>query len=711
MIITGQYARTLYRDEYTGYTTFFFNTKDIRPCKVKCVGVCQTYSKDMPLKLTGELLSDGRFSFTECVPSVNSRDKMLTFLSGDSFKGVGEKTAEKIYDFVNGDIFSFAFKPGADQALAKEVGSKAAREVLTKIRTMQGANQIFKHIEEFGGNMTHAIRIAEMVNCEDFLEDVYSIGKKAKMSFGCCDSIAKSRGWSPYDKKRMKALLEEAIDSMSSSGHSYTDIKSLTKSVNTICKSSAYTETIPAPYILSFANNHLKYRIVEEENGIKYYSSYLYKSEKSAAENIQRLTQSAISLPFKKEIVDDIEEDYGITYSESQRRSFEMLKTTGVKVLTGGPGTGKSTVIRGIIQAIKAMFPEEKPLLCAPTGRASQRLKEVTGEDSFTIHKALNLLPFENGTQSYDKIESKFIIIDEASMIDITLLDTLLKSVESSSLILFCGDINQLPSVGPGNVLHDMIASGKIETTTLDVVFRQLEDSLINFHAHQIMEGNTDVKEGKDFHFCSCSTEEEMVEKLKEITRANYDENDIFSFQVLVPTKEGTAGVRSLNRTLQPICNGYEKEPVSSVYKFKRFDKVIMTRNNYEAGYLNGDIGLVTDITDTQLIISLGDGKEIQIRKDNPEDVSPAYALTVHKSQGSEFACVAIVLPEEPVCMLQRNLLYTAITRAKKEVFIIAQNDAYAQSIRNTRLAERRTSLKEKIQKGDKNYGIESEES
>ena len=285
-------------------------------------------------------------------------------------------------------------------------------------------------------------------------------------------------------------------------------------------------------------------------------------------------------------------------------------------------------------------------------------------------------------------------------MIDISLLDTLLKSVESSSFILFCGDINQLPSVGPGNVLHDMIASGKIETTTLDVVFRQLEDSLINFHAHQIMEGNTNIKEGKDFHFYSCTTEEEMVEKLKDITRANYDENDIFSFQVLVPTKEGTAGVRSLNRVLQPICNGYEREPVASVYKFKRFDKVIMTRNNYEAGYLNGDIGLITDITDTQLIISLGDGKEIQIRKDSPEDVSPAYALTVHKSQGSEFACVAIVLPEEPICMLQRNLLYTAITRAKKEVFIIAQNDAYAQSVKNTRLAERRTSLKEKIQKG-----------
>ena len=703
MEITGQYERTLYRDESTGFTKFLFNTKDLRPTKVKCVGVCQVYSADMPLKIIGEKKEDGTFVFTECMPCVNSKERMINFLSGGEFKGVGERTAEKIYDFVDGDIFTYVFKPGAEDKFSKEFGNKITKAVFTKIRTMSGANHIFKCIEKFGGNMVHAVRIAENVDADEFLADVYRIGRKAGLSFGCCDSVAKEQGYSPYNRKRMFALLEEAVYIMSGSGHSYTDITGITKIVNSICKSSAYADQIPAPYILAFANTYSKYKIVAEED-VKYYSSYLYKAESSAANEITRLANSAINLPFREEIVGEIETECGITYSESQKKSFNMLKTTGVKILTGGPGTGKSTVIKGIIQAIKKMFPNESPLLCAPTGRAAQRLKEVTGEDSFTIHKALNFCPFEDGAPNFEQIASKFIIIDEASMIDVVMLDILLRATKPGSLILFCGDINQLPSVGPGNVLHDMIHSGKIETTTLDVVFRQLEDSLINFHAHQIMEGKTKVKEGKDFHFCSCTSEEEMVEKLKVIAKEKYDENDIFSFQVLAPAKEGLAGVRSLNRLLQPICNTHDAENDASSYKFKKFDKIIMTRNNYEGGYLNGDIGMITDITETSLVISLGDGKEIEVRKDNPEDVSPAYALTVHKSQGSEFSTVVIVLAEEPAGMLQRNLLYTAITRAKKEVFIIAQNEAYRKAVRNTRIAQRKTTLKEKIERGDYIY-------
>lgn len=699
MEITGQYERTIYRNEDTGYTCFLFNTRDIRPSKVKCVGVCPTYSADMPLKLSGELKSDDTFAFTDCSPCVNSKEKMVNFLSGSDFQGVGEKTAEKIYDFVGGDIFSFVLKMDAEEELSKEFGKKVAKSIVSKIRSLTGASRIFKCIENYGGNMTHAVRISTMADYDEFIEDIYRFGKKAGLSFGCCDSIAKANNWSPYDKKRMYALLDEAMDAIFGLGHSYTDIRGVTKMINSICKSSAYSEQIPSPYILSHASRHPKYKVLAEETDVKYYSSFLYKAENSASENILRLSHSAIELPFREEIIEEIERECGIQYSESQKASFNMLKTTGIKILTGGPGTGKSTVIKGIIQAIKKMFPNESPLLCAPTGRAAQRLKEVTGEDSFTIHKALNLLPYENGTHNYDQIESRFIIIDEASMIDISILDILLCAINSSSFVLFCGDINQLPSVGPGNVLHDMIHSGKIETTTLDVVFRQLEDSLINFHAHQIMEGRTKVKEGKDFHFHRCSSEEEMVEKIKEIAKEKYDREDIFSFQILAPAKEGFVGVRSLNKLLQPICNDYESEDSSSVYRFKKFDKIIMTRNNYSDGYLNGDIGIITDVTETSLIISLGDGKEISVSKDNPEDVSPAYALTVHKSQGSEFSSVVIVLSEEPRCMLQRNLLYTAITRAKKEVFLVVQNDSYKNAIRNTRLAQRKTSLKEKIER------------
>lgn len=710
MEITGCYGKTIYRNEKTGKTCFTFNTKDLRPSKISCVGVCQIYSTDMPLKLTGELGEDGKFYFTDCVPSIDSKEKMIGFLSGEKFKGIGEKTAERLYDFVGGDIFNFVRNSNAEEELSQEFSAKVAKEIVTKIRQFEGASRIYKYIEPFGGGMNNAIKIADTSDFDGFIFDVYNVGRKAGLSFGCCDSIARSLGVSPFDRKRMDALLDEAMKFVTNAGHSYSDIHEITKCINSICKSSAFSHDIPAPYILSFVTEHLKYKIVEDKGEYRYYSSFIHKAETSIANSVVRLTQSSVKLPFDEKMVEKIENDCGIKYADSQKQSFNMLKTSGIKILTGGPGTGKSTVIKGIIQAIKRMFPDEQPLLCAPTGRSAQRLKEVTGEDSFTIHKALNVLPYANGAISTQPITSRFVIVDEASMIDVGLLDMLLKALSPSAFILFCGDTNQLPSVGPGNVLQDMIRSEKIEVTTLDVVFRQLENSPINFNAHQIISGKTAIKVGKEFHYFSFETEEEVVEKIGEIAKEKYDEEDLFSFQVLTPTKDGLAGTRHLNKVLQPICNKKNDEDESGVYRFKKYDKIIMTRNNYTEGYLNGDIGIIKEVLEESIVVSLGDGKDIKIKRSDLEDISPAYALTVHKSQGSEFSVVAIILPEEPSCLLQRNLLYTAVTRAKKEVYIISQKQAYPKAVNNTKLTERRTSLKEKIERGtfvyDTNYSI-----
>lgn len=705
MEITGCYDKTIFRNTKTGKTYFTFNTKDIRPSKIKCVGICQVYSTDMPLKLKGELKNDGKFYFTECYPCVNSKDRLISFLSGKNFNGIGEKTAEKIYEFVGGDIFAFAFKSNAEEKLAREFNNKIAKEIITKIKLLEGSNQIYKYIEPFGGNMYNAIKIADSSNLEKFCADVYNIGRPAGLSFGCCDSIAKSLSYSPYDSRRINGLLDEVIEVIMSAGHAYSNIQDITRMINNICKSSAYTDTFCAPYVATYASSHPKYKIVEESGEIKYYSLFMYKTEISVANKVLALSQNSSTLPFDEKIIEEMEKSYGIKYADAQKASFSMLKTTGIKILTGGPGTGKSTVIRGFIDAIKKMYPSETPLLCAPTGRAAQRLKEITGEDSFTIHKALNIVPYDNGYISSQPINTKFIIIDEASMIDIVILDILLKAVPPTSFILFCGDANQLSSVGPGNILHDMINSKKIEVTALDVVFRQKKESLINYHAHEIIAGNASIKSGKDFHFFSFETEEEMQEKIKEITREKYDESNLFSLQVLSSVKNGPTGVRTLNRHLQPICNSHAGKEVSAVYRFKVCDKIIMTKNNYEEGYLNGDIGIIKEIKDNSIVILLGDGNMIEIKRENFEDVSPAYAMTVHKSQGSEFDTVIVVLAEEPSCMLQKNLLYTAITRAKQEVFIISQKDAYEKAVKNIKRIERNTALKEKIEREEFIYG------
>jgi hypothetical protein len=239
LIITGQYGKTIYRNDKTGKTCFTFITKDLRPCKIKCEGVCQTYSTDMPLKLTGELGVDGVFKFTSCAPCVNSKEKLVNFLSGDNFKGIGEKTAEKIYEFVEGDIFAFAFKSNAEELLAREFTRKIAKEIISKIRKLEGANKIYKCIEGFGGTLNNAVRIAELVSYDDFLVNIYKFGRDGGLSFGCCDAIAKSKDWSPYNKKRLVAMLDEVIKIVIDSGHSYATVDEIMSALNCVCKSSA----------------------------------------------------------------------------------------------------------------------------------------------------------------------------------------------------------------------------------------------------------------------------------------------------------------------------------------------------------------------------------------------------------------------------------------------------------------------------------------
>ena len=704
MLITGNYGRTLYRNENTGKTAFTFNTRDITPSLIKCYGVCQVYPTDMPLSLEGEL-QDGEFKFVKCAPFVNTKEKMVTFLSGKTFKGIGEKTAEKIYDFVGGNIFSFVVRDDAADLLAGEFNEKIAKELIVKVRSLSKVNAIYDTIEPYGGTMSSAIRIGEVAELEDFMADVYNIGATSGLSFGCCDGIARALKYSPYDERRVEAIVERAMNEVVSSGSVYTDIKTLTKQVNTICKSSAYTEIIPAPLVLATAFKNKKYRIKAEQEGVRYFSSYLYNAETSVVNGLLRLQNNAARLPFEDKIIEEIENECGIKYSDSQKKSFQLLKKSGVKVLTGGPGTGKSTVINGIVRAIKKMYPGESPLLCAPTGRAAQRLKEVTGEVALTIHRALNIVPYEDGSVNTTQIDSRFIIVDEASMIDVMLMKYLLESVSPSSFILFCGDIEQLPSVGPGNILNDMIASQKIEVVKLDVVYRCLTDSLISYNANNIRTGNVDVKDGPDFQYFQFKTEEEVKAKVEELVQQHHKKGDPFALQVLSPVKDGEAGTKALNMSLQKICNG-KSDSLGEFdsYKYKISDKIIMMRNNYTAGYFNGDVGVVTDIADGAITVLLGDEKEIVLTNKDLEDVSPAYALTVHKSQGSEFSSVIIVLSEKHPVMLQRNLLYTAVTRAKKEVFIVAQGDAYKRAVSNTKMTERKTSLREKLTKGEVLY-------
>ena len=384
------------------------------------------------------------------------------------------------------------------------------------------------------------------------------------------------------------------------------------------------------------------------------------------------------------------------------------MKSTGVKILIGDPGTGKTTTIKTIIKGFLYMKPNAKIELAAPTGRASQRLAEATGYPANTVHKLLELKPFQKKSDiclcknETNPIDADLLIVDEFSMVDIELLSLLLNAIKNNTLVIFVGDENQLESVGDGNVLHDLIMSKKFETFKLKEIFRQNTSKKSNIitNGQKIIKGNSDFETGNDFKiFKTCNssmTEKNVVEIFKTALKNNIDINDI---QFITSNRKKINGTNELNKKLQEI---YQKDKNNDfmyygVNKFYVNDKVIMEHNNYDLGYFNGDIGYITKITELNVFINLGD-KTISLSKHNMEDVSLAYAITVHKSQGSEYNISVIVLPEQPVLLLTRNLVNTAITRSKKMSILINEKNALDTAASNKYKVNRKTSLKLRLE-------------
>ena len=415
------------------------------------------------------------------------------------------------------------------------------------------------------------------------------------------------------------------------------------------------------------------------------------------------MKNGTIDIPFNSSVIDEIEKEYNIKYSISQRESFNFIKSSGIKILTGGPGTGKTTVIRGLIEAYKRTNPKGIVALCAPTGRAAQRITESTKMEASTIHRLLDCKPYGDNEEELtcknqdNPLSADLLIVDEVSMVDTELFAMLLGAVKSGTLIILCGDTDQLPSVGAGNVLKDLIASKQFPVNVLDTVYRQTDGSNIIHNANCVRTGNRrEMRCGIDFEIIEVNSEKKIQDKIVNILRSlKYD--DINAFQVLTPSKKGNAGTIQLNKLIQPICNQNTSKIFYGNTGFKCGDKIMTIRNNYKLNYFNGDIGVVKSVSEQGMEIEIN-GETIKLTEGLYEDVSLAYASTIHKSQGSEYSTVIIALPSSPKLMLKKDLLYTAITRAKERVIIIAENGALDTAVRQvTNPITRKTSLMEKI--------------
>ena len=424
----------------------------------------------------------------------------------------------------------------------------------------------------------------------------------------------------------------------------------------------------------------------------------LYYAEREIESSINTL----LSRPHKLEKEDEIQLSLlKENFSDEQLGAIRLSLENNLLIITGGPGTGKTTALKGIIDLYKHL--DKKVLLAAPTGRAAKRMTEVIGLEAKTIHRLLEYNPMENvfNYNSDNQLEADLLIIDEVSMIDTLLMYSLISAVNKNTTLILVGDVDQLPSVGPGNILKDLIKSDKIPLIKLSQIFRQAEESDIVLNAHRINRGEMPVInfiKSTDFIFIEESTNSVIPEKVlhscKNELPLKYGFDSVEDIQILSPMYKGDVGVNSFNKLFQQRINNSHFIYEQGEQKYKPSDKVMQLRNNYDKNVFNGDLGFIAGVDDEKKAMFISfEGRIVEYSFEELDEITLAYAVTVHKSQGSEFPCIIMPVTTSQYIMLQRNLLYTAITRASKLLILIGTKKAIGMAVGNNKVNNRFTSL------------------
>lgn len=630
-----------------------------------------------------------------------------TIESGVDFLSIGLglpiKDAEKIVDLCHGNLYRhLVLEDGI--AFLKSVGmtEQAALILTDKVKSMVVQKEILDFLTPYGGNYTTMKKIFHVYGT-DSLRTIKA-NPYVMTDYGWridqADAIAKSLGIGAISDIRLDAVVRAILKAEKMAGHTYALPEQIVAYQDKI-RNNVFPDKITGAMLLA----HVKQDKIQRCYN-SYYLKKLYFAEVNTAKQILRLQNHREELEFDDAVIDLIEAECGIKYAPQQREAFTLLKHTGVAILTGGPGTGKTTSINGLLMAYERQHPNAVIKLCAPTGRAAQRITESTGREAETIHRLLEYRPFGNtldvGHNKDNPINADVLVVDESSMLDIELASLFFDAIRNDTLVLIVGDINQLPSVGAGDVLHDMIKSGVIPTVQLKTVYRQAGTSPIVANANAINEGKKNFITNDDFKIDFYDSDSEIANAIENYLKENYDETNPFGIQVLVPSRVGDAGLNVLNTRLQAILNPRSGGVQYGKNTFKIGDKIILTQNNYTEGYFNGDIGKVIDIDESLGAVTIEtfgpESKTLILSKELLDDLMLAYAMTIHKSQGSEFPEVIVVMPSRPASMLKRNLFYTGVTRAKKKVWVTACKGSIEKALKNTDTGQRRTNLISRLQ-------------
>lgn len=668
---------------------------------IKVIGTWQTHKK------YGQQIK--AHSIVPIVPT--DTKEILNFLSSNSIPGIGTKTMQNIVATFKEKTIDIILNKPDKLLVVPKIGKKTAEKIHENLKNKMELIELCLWFEKHNLPTSYAGKVFKKYGSMaiPILEKKpYSLMYEVDgIGFVIADNIARSMNFDKEDKDRIKAGLYYVLSQIINSGHCYLLREELLDKTTTLL--GIEKKYISLVYQSMVAKNQLYIEEIGDEELV--YTEKLYTAEKNVAKKLIEIDTFANNLSlanFHKKIA-QFENLNEIRLDETQILAIKKAIENGVSIITGGPGTGKTTIIKGIIHILSSL--KQNIILLAPTGRAAKRMTETCNKKAKTIHRLMVEQIQGSGEEftgldieNIDEIEDvDAIIVDEMSMVDISLMNYLLYMVPKGAKLILVGDENQLPAVGAGSVLKDIIQSKTVEVVSLNKIFRQDEDSMIIENAHLINKGYMPKNlSAKDFLFLEIEDNEKMAEtilKLCEETLPKEGYNIFSSIQILSPMHKMEVGVSYLNKILQEKLN--PKDPLKPEMEhgdriFRLGDKVMHIKNNYQKSVFNGDSGYISDMTQDEIFVNFQD-KIVSYTKEELVELTLSYAISVHKSQGSEYPVVIMPLSMSHYIMLQRNLLYTAITRAKEKVILLGQKKALESAIRNNKTKKRNTLLANRL--------------
>lgn len=711
--LTGTVERILFQSADNGFTVLLLQAGSRNNITVK--GYIPNIQVGQELEIKGSWVQHSKFGkqfeVQHCISLMpTTLVGVKKYLSCGLIKGIGPKYADRLVSYFGADVLKVIDKNPERLQEVSGIGQKRIDQIKLAWQEQKEIANLMVFLQEKGITPSHAARIYKQYKHNSIAvlhENPYRIADEIwGIGFKTADEIAQKLGILPDSANRITAGIIYVISISSQQGHLYVELNDLkAKTLALLGLDPQREELIKNALHTLYTQEKIKY-ITQNDLHYITLSNYFF-CEKSAAKKIKALLAKPSIFDFNIDAIYQmlcIAKSYEISLNEDQQKGIISCLLNKVTIITGGPGTGKTTLIKKLLNILDIQKVSYK--LAAPTGRAAKRIIEGTGKYATTLHR---LLEFDVSTLKFTYNENNalsldFLIIDEASMIDIFLFHAILKALPDNAHLVLIGDIDQLPSVGPGNVLNDLISSHKINCVRLTQIFRQAQDSLIVVNAHRINKGEFPVSflpnAKKDFIFIKEEDQEKIVAHLKQILFIELNKRGISVDDsiILTPMNKGAIGTYNLNHILQQLLNPentYQQVTYSGTV-FKHKDKVMQIRNNYDKQVYNGDMGIIEeiDLEGKQLIVNFSDSRVVTYEFDELNELMLAYAISIHKSQGSEYSAVIVPVFTQHFMLLQRNLIYTALTRAKKLCIFIGQVKAIAMALRNTKGSQRITFLK-----------------